>query len=99
MRVPAAVLGFGVISARSAIMPDPVPPPSPQPPSGANRNAGFAQVIGAVFWSFFGIRRKAAGERDMVTIKPLHVIIAGLLGAAIFIFVLIVLVKIVTHKG
>jgi hypothetical protein len=99
MRVPAAVLGFAVVSARSTIMPDPVLPPPPQPQPDANREAGFLQVIVAVFWSFFGVRRRAAGERDMVTIKPLHVVVAGLLGAAIFIFVLIVLVKIVTHKG
>jgi hypothetical protein len=57
------------------------------------------QVIAAVFWSFFGIRRKAAGERDMVTIKLVHVIIAGLLGAAIFVGVLIALVTFVTRKG
>jgi hypothetical protein len=80
-------------------MPDSVPPPSPQTSPANHRNAGFAQVIGAVFWSFFGIRRKAAGERDMVTIKPLHVIIAGLLGAAILVSFLIVLVKIITHQG
>jgi hypothetical protein len=99
MRVHTAVLGFGVASARSTIMPDPVPPPSPQQQPGATREAGFIQVIGAVFWSFFGVRRKAAGERDMVTIKPLHVVVAGLLGAAILIFVLIVLVKIVIRNG
>ena len=58
-----------------------------------------AQIVGAIFWSFFGIRRTAAGERDMVTIKPLHVIIAGLLGAAVFVFVLVVLVTIITHTG
>jgi hypothetical protein len=80
-------------------MPDSVPPPSPQPPPAAHRKAGFAQIVGAVFWSFFGIRHKAAGERDMVTIKPLHVIVAGLLDAAVFVFVLIVLVNIITHKG
>ena len=80
-------------------MPDLVPPPSPHPPPAAHRNAGFAQIVGAIFWSFFGIRRKAAGERDMVTIKPLHVIIAGLLGAAVFVFVLVVLVTIITHTG
>lgn len=80
-------------------MPDSVPPPSPEPPPAPHRSAGFAQVVGAVFWSFFGIRRKSAGERDMVTIKLHHVVIAGLLGAAIFVFVLIVLVRIITQKG
>ena len=57
------------------------------------------QVVGAVFWSFFGIRRKAAGERDTVTIKPLHVVIAGILGAAIFVGILIALVTVITRKG
>jgi hypothetical protein len=99
MRVPAAVLGFAVASARSTIMPEPFLPPSPQPQPGADREAGFMQVILAVFWSFFGVRRKAAGERDMVTIKPLHVVVAGLLGGAFFIFVLIALVTIITRKG
>jgi hypothetical protein len=99
MRVQIAVLGFTVVSVRSTIMPDPVLPPSPQQQAGADREAGFIQVIGAVFWSFFGVRRKAAGERDMVTIKPLHVVVAGLLGAAIFIFVLIALVTVITRKG
>jgi hypothetical protein len=78
-------------------MPDPAMPQSPQRPPGANRSAGFLQIIGAVFWSFFGIRRKAAGERDMGTIKPHHVVIAGVLGAAIFVAVLIVLVHFITR--
>ena len=67
---------------------DPAPPP-----------AGFLQVLGAVFWSFFGIRKRAAGERDMVTIKPLHVIIAGLLGAAVLVATLLALVTFITRKG
>jgi Protein of unknown function (DUF2970) len=53
----------------------------------------------AVFWSFLGIRRKASGERDMITIKPVHVIVAGLLGAAIFVTVLLVLVAMITRKA
>jgi hypothetical protein len=79
-------------------MPGPVLPPSPEQQPDAKREAGFLQVVGAVFWSFFGIRRKAAGERDMVTIKLPHVIIAGLLGAAIFVFVLIALVTIIIRN-
>jgi hypothetical protein len=78
----------------------PAPEPTPdEDPAHVPRRATLREVAGAVFWSFFGIRRKAAGERDMVTIKPLHVIVAGLLGAAIFVFVLVVLVRIITHKG
>jgi hypothetical protein len=55
--------------------------------------------MAAVFFSFLGIRRKASGERDMVTIKPVHVIIAGLLGAAIFVAVLVALVTMITRKA
>jgi len=75
---------------------DPPPPPSRTEPAAA---AGFLRVLAAVFASFLGIRRKAAGERDMVTIKPVHVIIAGLLGAAIFVAVLVALVTMITRKA
>jgi hypothetical protein len=53
--------------------------------------------MGAVFWSFLGIRRKASGDRDAGTIKPVHVIIAGVLGAAIFVAVLVTLVHFITR--
>lgn len=96
---PAAVLGLAVASADRPIMPDPAPPRFPHDSPNVPRNAGFLQVIAAVFWSFFGIRKKASGERDMVTIKLVHVIIAGLLGAAIFVGVLIALVTFLTRKG
>jgi hypothetical protein len=76
--------------------------PDHSPPSPDRREppppAGFLRVMGAVFFSFLGIRRKASGERDMVTIKPVHVIVAGLFGAAIFVAVLIVLVTMITRN-
>ena len=37
------------------------------------RTAGPLQVARAVLWSFIGIRRRAAYEKDVVTIKPVHV--------------------------
>jgi Protein of unknown function (DUF2970) len=72
---------------------EPPPQPSPEP------SAGFLHVLAAVFSSFLGIRKKAAGERDMVTIKPVHVIVAGVLGAAILVAVLVALVSVITGKG
>jgi hypothetical protein len=78
----------------------PSDPNAPPPDGGAGpRPAGFLQVLGAVFSSFFGIRKKAAGERDMVSIKPLHVIIAGVLGAAVLVVTLVLLVSYITRKG
>ena len=63
------------------------------------RQAGFLQVLLAVFSSFFGVRRKAAGERDMVTIRPVQVILAGVLGAAILVALVVLLVRYVTRQG
>jgi Protein of unknown function (DUF2970) len=75
-------------------------PHAPPPDGGAGRRpAGFLQVLGAVFSSFFGIRKKAAGEHDMVSIKPLHVIVAGVLGAAVLVVTLVLLVSYITRKG
>jgi len=65
-------------------------------PAGQRRVAGPLDVAKAVFWSFLGIRKRAALEQDMVTLKPLHVIIAGIIGAAILIFSIVMLVRFVT---
>lgn len=78
-------------------MPDPASPPPPQQRAVAPRQASFLQVAAAVFWSFFGVRRKAAGERDMVTIKPVQVVLAGIAGAAIVVGLLILLVRFITR--
>jgi len=51
------------------------------------------QVAKAVFWSFLGIRRRAEHESDVTQLKPAQVIIAGLIGAAIFVLSLVLLVK------
>lgn len=72
------------------------PTPEPQP---APREAGFLQVLGAVLWSFLGIRKRAAGEQDMVSIKPLHVIVAGVLAAAAIVATLLLVVTFITRKG
>jgi hypothetical protein len=78
---------------------DPVPSEAPPQPSPEPSSAGFLRVLAAVFSSFLGVRKKAAGERDMVTIKPAHVIVAGVLGAAILVAALVALVSLITRKG
>jgi preprotein translocase subunit Sec61beta len=62
-----------------------------------SRTAGFFQVMGAVFASFFGVRKRASGERDIGTIKPVHVIVAGILGAAILVTLIATLVHFITR--
>ena len=60
------------------------------------RKATPLQVAKAVLSAFIGIRKRAAHEHDAVTITPLQVIIAGVIGAAIFVLSLIMLVRYVT---
>ncbi len=51
----------------------------------------------AVFWSFFGVRKGVDYEADLKRLKPHHVIIAGLVSAAIFVLALFGLVKLITR--
>jgi hypothetical protein len=64
--------------------------------TGSPRKATPLQVAKAVASAFIGIRRGAAHERDAVTITPIQAIIAGLIGAAIFVASLILLVRYIT---
>lgn len=51
----------------------------------------------AVFWSFFGVRRKADYEADTHKLKPQHVIAAGIVAALAFVLALFALVKWITR--
>ena len=51
----------------------------------------------AVFWSFFGVRKRADYEADTQKLKPQHVIAAGLAAAALFVGILFAIVKLVTR--
>lgn len=57
------------------------------------RKASFGATVKAVFWSFFGVRKKSDYEKDAQQLNPVHVIVAGLIGAAIFVGTLILIVK------
>ena len=58
--------------------------------------AAEAETMGAVAWSFLGIRRSKDHERDMKRLNPLHVVLAALLGVALFILFLAALVHFAT---
>jgi len=51
----------------------------------------------AVFWSFFGVRKKADYEADSKRLTPQAVIAAGLICAVLLVLVLFGLVKLVTR--
>ena len=72
--------------------------PEPEPSRSQPPTATFAQVARAVFWSFFGVRRRKDMQQDAVTIKPLHVVIVGLVSALVFVLVLVALVTFITRN-
>jgi hypothetical protein len=78
-------------------MAPPDAPSDPEPPASETeaKSASLRQVAGAVFWSFFGVRKGEHMQRDEVSIKPLQVIIVGVALAAVFVFALLALVQVV----
>ena len=65
----------------------------------AQRKGSFLQTMRAVAWSFFGVRKSSDYEKDVSQLNPVHVVIAGVVAAALFIVVLLVLVNWVLSSG
>jgi hypothetical protein len=63
------------------------------------RKAGPLQAAKTVFWSFLGIRRRADHEADLGRLTLPQVIIAGLIGAALFAGVLVLVVRFVVSRA
>ena len=63
------------------------------------RKGSFLQTMRAVAWSFFGVRKSGEFEKDVSQLNPLHLVVAGVLAAIVFISVLLVLVNWVLSSG
>lgn len=63
-----------------------------------SKKPGFLYSVKAVLWSFVGLRRKRDFDADQQGMNPLHIIVAALLAVAVFIGVLITIVKLVVAK-
>jgi hypothetical protein len=63
------------------------------------RKGSFLQTMKAVAWSFFGVRKSSDYEKDVSQLNPVHVIIAGVIGALIIIAVLVLVVNWVIGSG
>ena len=63
------------------------------------RKGSFQQTMRAVAWSFFGVRKSSDYEKDVSQLNPVHVVIAGVIGAALFIVLLLVVVNWVLDSG
>ena len=63
------------------------------------RKGSFLQTMRAVAWSFFGVRKASGYENDVSKLNPVHVIIAGVIGALLFITLLLAVVNWVLTSG
>ena len=68
-------------------------------PIDKKRGGTFLQTVGAVAWSFFGVRRSVDHESDVQRLNPVHVVVAGVIGAVLFGATLVMLVKWVVGSG
>ena len=57
------------------------------------------QTFKAVAWSFFGVRRSADHAQDVQKLNPVHVIVAGVISAALFVGAVVLLVRWVVSSG
>ncbi len=65
----------------------------------AARPASPLQTFRAVAWSFFGIRRSADHAQDVQKLNPVHLVIAAVVSAALFVLALVLLVRWVIGSG
>lgn len=54
--------------------------------------SGNVKAAMAVFWSFFGVRKRRDYDADAQSLTPVQVIIAGLIGAVVFVLTMMLLV-------
>ena len=63
------------------------------------RSGSFWGSLRAVMWSFFGIRKGSEYDKDVSQLNPLHVVVAGVLAAVLFVVGLLLLVNWVVGSG
>jgi hypothetical protein len=72
---------------------------SVDPVNPAARKGSLLMTMRAVAWSFFGVRRSADYAQDVAKLNPVHLVIAGIIGAAVFVATLVLLVNWVVGSG
>ena len=65
----------------------------------AGRRGSLVRTFKAVAWSFFGVRKGSDYEKDVSQLNPVQVVIAGVIGAVVFIVSLLLLVNWVLASG
>jgi hypothetical protein len=63
------------------------------------KKATLGSVARTVFFAFFGVRKRAEHEQETVQLSPAQIILAGLIGAAVFVTSLVLLVRFVIGRA
>ncbi len=62
------------------------------------KKSSFMQSMKAVMWGFLGVRKQSGLQEDVASLSFVHIIIAGVVGALIFMGALLLIVKaVVSH--
>ena len=59
----------------------------------ARRKLNFFQTMKAVAWGFFGVRKGKGYDEDISSLNPVHLIIAGIIAAVVFVAGLIMIAR------
>jgi hypothetical protein len=62
-------------------------------PVAYQRTGSWLRTVQAVAWSFVGLRKGSEFEEDTQKLNPIHVIVVGLGGVAVFVVSLVFLVR------
>jgi hypothetical protein len=57
------------------------------------RKGSLIDTVKAVLWGFLGVRRNADYQRDVARLNPVHLIVAGVVMALLFVLALILIVN------
>jgi len=59
----------------------------------AKRELNFFQTLKAVGWGLFGVRKGKGYHEDIGKLNPVHLILAGLIAAVIFVILLVLVAR------
>lgn len=70
----------------------PTPPTPPAPPAPPHKTS-LLRTLRAVAWSLIGLRAGEEYRRDLQSIRPLHIVLVGLVALFAFVLGLLMLVR------
>jgi hypothetical protein len=59
----------------------------------SKKRSALSGTFKTVFFAFFGVRKKADHDEETVRLSPVQIIVAGLIGAFVFVVTLVSLAK------